>query len=234
MNPHNMEYNSEKEALIIPEYGRNVQLMINYGRDIEDDSYRQAFAERIIELMHQMNPQNKSIDDYRDKLWKHLFRIAKFDINVNTPNGEVPTPESVKKKPQKVNYPLNFARYRHYGNNVQQMIKKAIAMPEGPKRSGFVTVIGSYMKLAYKTWNRDHYVSDEIIKNDLKTLSEGKLAIDSSVTNLDTLGGGNTNTGNSRRKTKKNSHQSNNNNYQGKGGSGGRFNNKNRNNRKKR
>ena len=210
MNPHNMEYNSEKETLVIPEYGRNVQLMINYAKEIEDRAYRQAFAEKIIELMHQMNPQNKSIDDYRDKLWKHFFRIAQFDIDVIPSSGEMPTPESVRKRPEKVAYPVNFARYRHYGNNVQQLIKKAIEMPDGPKKDGFMTVVGCYMKLAYRTWNREHYVSDDIIKNDLKTLSGGKLILDSSVS-LDGLGGSSNNNNSSNSNFRRRSSKSNNN-----------------------
>ena len=185
-----MEYNSQKDPLIIPEYGRNVQLLIQYAKTIEDDAYRQAFAEKIIKLMHQMNPQNKNIDDYREKLWNHMYRIAEFEIDVVPPGGTKPTPEDTIKKPERIEYHRPDSRYRHYGNNVHKLIKKALAMEEGPKRDGFVQVIGNYMKLAYRTWNKEHYVSDEVIKTDLESLTKGALVLDENKS-LDNLANAN-------------------------------------------
>jgi hypothetical protein len=185
-NALHMEYNSQRELLVIPEYGRNVQRLILHSKTIEDKEERQAFVERMLDLMQQMHPQNRNIEDYKEKLWKHVFRIANYDLDVTPPSGIIPTPEDIKKKPEIVPYPKSEARFRHYGNNVTQLIKKAVAMEEGVIREGFTKVIGSYMKLAYKTWNREHFVSDEVIKNDLLTLSEGKLILseDISIDNL--------------------------------------------------
>lgn len=185
-----LEYNSQREKLIIPEYGRNVQKLINHARAIEDPELRQAFVERVVDLMMQMHPQNRNIDDYREKLWKHAFRIGRYEISVKPPNGIIPTQEDEMKRPEKVDYPQKEARYRHYGHNVQKLIKKALSMEPGPIRDGFVSVIGSYMKLAYRTWNKEHYVSDEIIKNDLSTLSNGALTL-SDDTSLDNLSNAN-------------------------------------------
>ncbi|MEL6922522.1 MAG: DUF4290 domain-containing protein [Bacteroidota bacterium] len=181
-----MEYNSQKDILIIPEYGRNVQMMIQHAKTIEDPEYRQAFIEKVIRLMHQMNPQNKNIDDYREKLWNHMFRIANFEIDVVPPNGVKPSREDTMKRPERIGYLRPDSRYRHYGNNVHKLIQKALEMPEGPKRDGFVQVIGNYMKLAYRTWNKEHYVSDEVIKQDLDSLTKGKLQLDENKA-LDTL-----------------------------------------------
>lgn len=183
---YKMEYNSEKDNLIIPEYGRNVQKLIQHAKTIENDEERQAFIEKIVNLMMQMHPQNRNLDDYRDKLWRHVFRIAEYDLKVDPPNGHIPTPEEAFKKPEKVTYPVTEAKFRHYGNNVQKLVDKAIAMEEGPKREGFAGVIGSYMKLAYRTWLKEHYVSDDIIKNDLEVLSEGQLIMDDD-TSIETL-----------------------------------------------
>jgi hypothetical protein len=181
-----MEYNSQKEHLIMPEYGRNVQLMVDYAKSIEDRALRQAFAEEIIKLMHQMNPQNRSLDEQRTRLWKHIFRIAQYDLDVDTPTGEKPTPESDRKKPERVDYPDFEARFRHYGHHVQTLIKKAREMEDGSVKTGLINVIGNYMKLAYQTWNREHYVSDEVIKSDLTSLSDGELSLkeDASLDNL--------------------------------------------------
>ncbi|MEM1216761.1 MAG: DUF4290 domain-containing protein [Bacteroidota bacterium] len=183
----NMTYNSAKEPLTIPEYGRHVQMMVDYAKTIEDDAFRQKVANRIIRLMMQMVPQNRNIEDYQGKLWRHLFRIAGGDFNVSPPEGVViPEDNNEGLKPDVVDYPTQQAKYRHYGHNVQTMIKKALAMEEGPKRDGFVAAIAAYMKLAYKTWNRDHYVSDEVIKEDLKVLSKGHLILpeDQALENL--------------------------------------------------
>lgn len=182
----NMEYNSQRELLIIPEYGRNIQRLILHGKSIEDEQEKQEFIEKVVMLMQQMHPQNRNIEDYRERLWKHVFRIADYELTVTPPSGIIPTPEDYKKKPEKIPYPATDARFRHYGNNVQQLIKKALEMEEGPKLEGFIKVIGSYMKLAYKTWNKEHYVSDEIIRNDLLTLSDNKLILpeDTSIDDL--------------------------------------------------
>lgn len=187
----NMQYNSARERLAIPEYGRNVQKLIKHAKAIESDELRQAFVSKIVDLMMQMHPQNKNLDDYREKLWKHVFRIADFELpGVVPPTGEVPTPEDSKKRPHKVAYPSGETRFKHYGGNVQTLIKKALEMEEGPKKDGFVKVIASYMKLAYRTWNKEHYVSDDIIKGDLDTLSSGKLSV-SDNTSLDNLSNAN-------------------------------------------
>ena len=181
-----MEYNSSRELLVIPEYGRHIQKMVRYARTIENADERQAYVEQIAKLMMQMHPQNRNLEDYRDKIWKHLFRIAEYDLDVLPPSGHKPTPEEGRKKPQTVPYPAKGHKFRHYGHNVLTMIDKALAMEDGPKKDGFVQVIGSYMKLAYKTWNREHYVSDHIIIEDLATLSGGKLIPieDASLDNL--------------------------------------------------
>lgn len=181
-----MEYNSQKELLVMPEYGRNVQLMVNYAKSIEDKDYRQAFCEKLVDLMYQMNPQNKNVEDYRVKLWRHVFHIANYDLDVETPFGETPKPEDSRKKPDMVSYPHNDTRFRHYGHNVQKLIEKALSMEDGPVKDGFINVIGSYMKLAYKTWLREHYVSDDLIKEDLSLLSGGKLSVEKTIS-LDTL-----------------------------------------------
>jgi len=178
---HNIEYNSQKENLTISEYGRNVQNLINYARTIEDDKKRQETAEEIVDLMHRMNPIHRNNQEYKEKLWRHFFRIAEFDIKVTPPDGEVPNPESSRLKPDTVEYPNRDYAYKHYGNNVKTMIIKAKAMEDKEKQAEYAEVIGAYMKLAYRTWSREHYVSDDIVKEDIKRLSEGVLTIPEEV-----------------------------------------------------
>ena len=173
-----MAYNTQQEFLIMPEYGRNVQQLVRHAQKLEETAYRQQFCEQIVDLIQQLYPQSKSVEDYREKLWKHLFQIAKYDLDATTPSGVVPRPEDEKKRPDRVPYPFSDTRFKHYGNNIQRLIRRAVEMEDGPVKEGFVQTIGSYMKLAYKTWNREHYVNDEIIKGDLETLSGGKLTLE--------------------------------------------------------
>lgn len=182
----NMVYNSQRELLRMPEYGRNIQLMVEYVREIEDREERQAYAEKVVKLMQVMKPSNKALEDYVDKLWTHFFQIAEFEIDVDTPTGVTPTYENNKKIPEILGYPHEEMRFRHYGFYIQKMLKSAMAMEDEEKKAGYFRTIGSYMKLAYKTWNREHYVSDEIIKEDLMALTNGEVKLDEE-TSLDLL-----------------------------------------------
>ena len=173
----NITYNTQMDNLVIPEYGRNVQNMIEFVKTIEDDSKRQEYAEAIVDLMHQMHPTGKNNPEYKAKLWRHMFRIAGYDIKVKPPEGDVPTPENTRITPQQIEYPHSVRSFRHYGQNVQALIEKAINMEDDEKRGEFVMIIAAYMKLAYRTWNREHFVSDDVIKQDLFKMSQGKIQI---------------------------------------------------------
>ncbi len=186
-----IEYNTEKESILFPEYGRTVQEMLQYAKTIEDRNKRQKTVEAIITLMMQVNPTgNRNIEDYRDKLWSHAFAIANYELDVTPPAGVTIRREEDKPKAEPVGYPATATRFRHYGNGIQALMKKAIEMPDGPKKEGFVEVIASYMKLAYKTWNREHYVSDDIVKEDLEILSDGQLVLHEGHDSLDKLAAG--------------------------------------------
>jgi hypothetical protein len=175
------EYNSQKTNLTISEYGRNVQDLIDYAKTIENNEERQRTAEAIIEIMRIVNPQKSAFEDVTLKLWKHFFRIAHYDIDVTPPVGEKPTKPALEKQDDTLNYPVQEVRFRHYGHNIQVLVRKAVEMEEGETKNELVKIIGSYMKLAYKTWNREHYVSDELIKGDLENLSGHKLSLDDDV-----------------------------------------------------
>lgn len=219
-----MEYNSEKDLLIISEYGRHVQELIQHAKTIDEADQRQAFIERVVNLMQQMQPQARNVEDYREKLWKHVFRIAEYELDVTPPEGVNASPEDARKQPDMIPYPEFEANYRHYGHNVQEMISQAMQLPEGPKRDGFVSAILSYMKLAYKTWNREHYVSDETIKADLEKLSGGAFQLDEDMT-IDNLTQHSNNNNNHQRGGNNNGRRRNSSNNRG-GNRGGRRNNR--------
>ena len=181
------EYNSQRPNLIIPEYGRHIQKMIDHARTIADPEKRQRTAESIVDLMNQMVPQGRQEEDYVDKLWKHFFRIAEYQIDVVPPTGEKPEPHLLKRDLSTLPYSQTDLKYRHYGKNVNTMIAKAMEMEDGPKKDGFIHTIASYMKLAYKNWNKDHYVSDDNIVTDISMMSDHKLSLPDG-SNLDLLG----------------------------------------------
>ncbi len=229
-----MEYNSQKDLLIISEYGRNIQSLINHAKTIEDKEKRQKTVNSIANLMTQMNPQQKNLLEYKDKIWRHIFSIAKYELDVETPTGKIPSPEDERLSPDPLEYPKRNSTFRHYGNILKSLVQKAISMEEGPKRDAFTKIIGSFMKMAYKNWNREHYVNDEIIKADLKKISDGKILVADDVS-LDSLL--NSVNRKSYSRNKSNNHRSNNrgsNNRSNHGRSNSNRSNNNRNNNRKR
>jgi len=175
---HRMEYNTQKDRLRISEYGRNVQNMLEYAKTIEDDEKRQKTVDDVVKLMLMMNPQTKNVAEYQEKLWKHVYYIAKYDLEgVVPPTGKVPSPEDDAVRPDALGYPAYKTRYRHYGHNVQILINKALKMEDEEKKEEFTKVIAAYMKLAYKTWNMNANVNDNVIRADLKEISDGQLSL---------------------------------------------------------
>ena len=191
MNNLDIAYNTERPDIQFPEYGRSIQEMLLHAKTIESPQKRQKTVESIIGLIIMLGPQgNRNMDDYREKLWNHVFALTNYELDVTPPAGIIIRREEDRVRPEPLGYPKTATRMRHYGNSVHALIQKAIEMPEGPKREGFVEVIASYMKLAYKTWNKEHYVSDDIVKEDLEILSNGQLLLHEGHDSLDKLAAG--------------------------------------------
>ena len=159
-----MEYNTEREKIVISEYGRNIQVMIRHLMDIEDRKQRTEAAYFIVSVMAQMNPQVKESNDYMHKLWDHLHIIAEYKLDVDGPYP-VPTPEMQKKKPEHVGYQKNNIRYGHYGQYIYDVKKQAILIN-----------IANQMKRDYLNWNRDT-VNDLLILDDLYKISGEEIAL---------------------------------------------------------
>jgi hypothetical protein len=168
-----MEYNTTRSKMLMPEYGRNVQKMVEYLMTIEDRAQRLRNAEAIIELMGTLNPQLKIVEDYKHKLWDHLVQMTDFKLDVDAPYP-APTPEQLYKKPEPLPYPQDNIAHRHLGKNLEELLAKAMAEPDEEKRQGFTQAIGYYMKLAYTNWHKEP-VHDDMIKNELAALTGGKL-----------------------------------------------------------
>jgi hypothetical protein len=155
------------------EYGRHVQGMVGHLLTIEDKERRQKKAQAVIELMGFLNPHLKNVEDYRHKLWDHLFLISDFNLEVDSPYP-IPTRESLKARPAALPYPKRYPRYSHLGKHLELIIAKAMAEENEEKRSGFAHIIAYYMKLAYNTWHKE-LIPDESIRSELNTITKGQL-----------------------------------------------------------
>lgn len=170
-----MEYNTEREKIVISEYGRNIQVMIRHLMDIEDRKQRTEAAYFIVNVMAQMNPQVKESNDYMHKLWDHLHIIANYELDVDGPYPK-PTPEMQKKKPDHVGYQKNNIRYGHYGQYIYDVVKKVKEMEDGPKKQAILINIANQMKRDYLNWNRDT-VNDLLILDDLYKISGEEITL---------------------------------------------------------
>ncbi|MCZ2102316.1 MAG: DUF4290 domain-containing protein [Chitinophagales bacterium] len=177
MKQLSLEYNSTREKLSFLEYGRSIQKLVKYAKTVEDREERQRIVEEIVSLINQLNPQSKNLLEYRQKLWRHVLKMANYELDVDIPEGVDTTLDTQENKAAKVPYPQHEFNWRHYGHNIRMMINKALTMEDGPVKQGYVETILSYMKMSYRTWNKEHFVSDDIIISDLASLSNNKLSV---------------------------------------------------------
>ena len=173
MNIDNMEYNTTRNHLVMREYGRHIQKMIEYLLSLEDKEKRQRNAYAVIELMGFLNPHLKNVEDFRHKLWDHLFLISDFKLEVASPYP-IPTRETLKARPKPLRYPKRYPKFSHMGKNLEIVINKALAEENPDKRNGFANAIAYYMKLAYNNWHKET-VHDDAIQAELSQLTGGQL-----------------------------------------------------------
>jgi hypothetical protein len=170
---HYLEYNAEREQLIIPEYGRHLQKLIEQATAIEDRDERNKAAKYIIQVMGSLNPHLRDVPDFHHKLWDQLFIMSDFRIDVESPYP-IPSREVLQLRPDPLKYPQNFPKYRFYGNNIKYMIDVAIGWEDGEMKDALIKVIANHMKKSYLSWNKDT-VTDAVIFEHLYELSDGKI-----------------------------------------------------------
>ncbi len=178
----NLEYNSERQHLIIPEYGRHLQKLIDQATIIEDRVERNKAAKYIIQVMGSLNPHLRDVLDFQHKLWDQLFIMSDFRLDVDSPYP-IPSREVLQLKPEILKYPQNFPKYRFYGNNIKYMIDVANKWEEGDLKNALVKVIANHMKKSYLSWNKDT-VKDDVIFEHLFELSDGKINLTQSSEEL--------------------------------------------------
>ena len=164
----NIEYNTEREFLIIPEYGRHVQKMINHATSRETKEERNKLAKAIISVMGNMQPHLRDVSDFQHKLWDQLFIMSDFRLDVDSPYPK-PSPQQFKEKPEIVNYPSNDIKYGHYGQILEKSLKAIVHLPEGEEKDRLIVDIANMMKRMYMT-GAESSINDEVIIKQLKEL----------------------------------------------------------------
>jgi len=169
----NLEYNTERSQLIIPEYGRHFQKMVDHAVSITDDAERNKVANSIISVMGNLQPHLRDVPDFQHKLWDQLFIMSDFKLDVESP-FPITSKEMLQERPASLKYPQNFPKYRFYGNNIKRMVDVAVEWEKGDMREGLEYAIANHMKKCYLNWNKD-VVDDSAIFKHLFDLSDGRI-----------------------------------------------------------
>ncbi|MGN7864831.1 DUF4290 domain-containing protein [Chryseobacterium sp.] len=176
-----MEYNTQKTQLHMPEYGRIIQQLVERCKELPTKEERNEMAMAIIDFMGQRNPQLRDEENYKHKLWDHLYILANYDLDVDSPYP-FPTMEQLAEKPKRMEYPKLQGDFKFYGKSILQLIEKAIELETGDEKEALIEVIANNMKKSYNVYNKEH-VTDDVIFRHLKELSENRL----DLTGIDSL-----------------------------------------------
>ncbi len=165
--------------MVISEYGRNIHKMIDYIKSVKDRDKRNQLARATINVMGQLNPHLRDVNDFKHKLWDHLFIMADFDLDVDSPYP-LPSRETLTRKPEPLKYATNNVTFKHYGRHIERMIEKACELEDGFMKDTLIKLIANHLKKSYLTWNRDD-VTDEEIAEHLSIMSDGKLNLEDNI-----------------------------------------------------
>lgn len=178
-----MNYNTSRPKMIIPEYGRHIQKLIDHASKLENMAERNEMAQAIIEVMGQLNPHLRDVSDFKHKLWDHLFIMSEFQLDVDSPFPR-PIAEHFESKPNKMEYPDQKIRFKHYGGGVEKLIEVAVEMKEGEEKDALLLSIGNLMKKHYLNWSRNSCDDKQII-SDIKRISRGKIELPDDIELID-------------------------------------------------
>ena len=170
-----MKYNTARDHLVLPEYGRNVQKMVDHATTIQNKEERNKCVKTIIDFMGQMNPQLRDLKEFNHKLWDDLFIISKFQLEADSPYP-LPEPKKLDERPEKMPYPKNKIKFPFYGAALENMIRYAVNQNDGRDKEIMTGMIANHMKKSYLLFNK-HSVSNDTIILHLKQLSDNKLVL---------------------------------------------------------
>ncbi|HPE33496.1 MAG TPA: DUF4290 domain-containing protein [Bacteroidales bacterium] len=171
----NLEYNTQRPQLPLPEYGRNLHKMVDRVVKTNDREKRTQYAHQLIEIMVQLHATAKDSPELRHKLWDHLFIMSDFKLDVDSP-FPVPDRQVLTKSPKHLSYPKGAMKYNYYGRNIQEIIEKVAEMEDGTEKETLIKNIANQLKKSYLIWNRDS-VDDTVIAKHLEEMSKNRLRI---------------------------------------------------------
>ena len=179
-NPIILDYNTEREKLAMPEYGRNVLKMVEDVKRIEDRTKRSEQARAVVMVMEILNPQVHSADNWEQKLWDHLYIMAGYDLDVDSPYP-MPSPEQRKSRPEIIPLKKKPIKATHYGRNIESIIDLIASEPEGEMKTAMIRSLAMYMRQQYLIWNKDS-VADTTIFSDIEKLSDYRIKVPEGLT----------------------------------------------------
>lgn len=182
MEVNELDYNTQLKRLYLPEYGRNIQRMVDHALTIEDSEERAKCVQTIISIMGNLFPHLRDVPDFKHKLWDHLAIMSNFKLDIDYPY-EVVLPENLNSKPETVPYSGGKIKVRHYGHFLEELIDKAVAMEEGPERTRLIELMANHMKKSYLSINKEA-IEDQKVFDDLSLLSEGKIQVNEETIRL--------------------------------------------------
>jgi hypothetical protein len=171
-----MRYNTQEKRLALPEYGRNIQNMVDYCVSVSDREERTRCANTIVNIMGNMFPHLRDVNDFKHILWDHLAIMSDFALDIDYPYEVVKREDLYTRPPRLPYYQSKFA-YKHYGKNLENMIKKATQYEEGEQKEYLISLLANHMKKSFLTWNKE-VVDDQKIFKDMEDLSKGKIVLD--------------------------------------------------------
>ena len=179
-NPIILDYNTEREKLAMPEYGRNVLKMVEDVKRIEDRAKRSEQARAVVRVMEILNPQVHSAVNWEQKLWDHLYIMAGYDLDVDSPYP-MPSPEQRKSRPEIIPLKKKPIKATHYGRNIESIIDLIASEPEGEMKTAMIRSLAMYMRQQYLIWNKDS-VADTTIFSDIEKLSDYRIKVPEGLT----------------------------------------------------
>jgi len=182
MEVNELDYNTQLSRLELPEYGRNIQRMVDHALTLEDREERKRCVQTIISIMGNLFPHLRDVPDFKHKLWDHLAIMSDFKLDIDYPY-EIVRKENLYSKPEKVPYNSQRIKIKHYGRSIEDLIVKAVAMEDGAERTRLIQMMANHMKKSILAWNRES-VDDQKIYDDLRTLSDGKIDVNEETVHL--------------------------------------------------
>jgi hypothetical protein len=181
-----LEYNTQREKLPMPEYGRSIQNMVDYALTIEDRAERQRCANTIINIMGNMFPHLRDVPEFNHKLWDHLAIMSGFQLDIDYPY-EINAQDHLSVKPARLHYPVGRIRYRHYGRFIQTLVKKLAEMPDDERKKQLIKLVAMQMKKNYVAWNKEG-VEDQKILDDIAEYTNNAVRLDSATFSIGATG----------------------------------------------